>query len=386
MLVYLCVLAVVAAAGSLYFIVARKMNLWLWPYLVQAVGRQRKDAAGERHIILAICDHFDFGSAGKYRLGEEAVLDTWEARFPPLSQRHRDSDGVRLKHTWFFPPHYHRADYLERLVGLCATGCGEIELHLHHDHMSPYPDTSKTLREKLRSTILEYSKFGVFCLPDARKTFGFIHGDWALDNSRGGRHCGVNDEIRILAEEGCYADFTFPSLQDSQPRTINSIYYVADDPDKPKSYDRGIPVTVGGTESGDLMLVQGPLGLRLKTRYGFPFFPAIDYGELEVAPLTMDRMKSWIRANVHVVGRPDWVFVKLHTHGAMRQNEAHNLGKMAEQFFSELEKTFRNPGSGSLHYVTAREMFNIIKAAEAGMTGNPGDFRDYKIPRYVYLR
>ena len=29
-----------------------------------------------------------------------------------------------------------------------------------------------------------------------------------------------------------------------------------------------------------------------------------------------------------------------------------------------------------LHYVTAREMYNIIKAAERGLTGDPSQYRD----------
>jgi hypothetical protein len=33
-----------------------------------------------------------------------------------------------------------------------------------------------------------------------------------------------------------------------------------------------------------------------------------------------------------------------------------------------------------LHYVTAREVYNIIKAAEAGMQGDPGQYRDYILP------
>jgi len=188
----------------------------------------------------------------------------------------------------------------------------------------------------------------VFCLPDGTRTFAFIHGDWALDNSRGGRHCGVNDEIRILAEEGCYADFTFPSLGDAQPSKINSIYYVTDDPDRPKSYNTGEDVVVGGRQSGDLMMVQGPLVLRTKRRYGIPFFPAIEAAELEGASApAADRVRAWISANVHVKGRPEWLFVKLHTHGAMSGNFDHNLGDTADAFFTELERTYCNPREGS---------------------------------------
>ncbi len=373
-------------AAALTVIIRKDMHLWLLPYLVQRIIGLFSARPRERHIIIAICDHFDFGSRGTYTPGEEGILKLWEDTYPDLSNRHRDSEGVNLKHTWFFPPHYHRADYLERLVKLCKAGMGEVEMHLHHDHIPPFPDTSDTLRQKIRDCVREYSRFGVFCLPGGKKTFGFIHGDWALDNSRGGNYCGVNDEIRILADEGCYADFTFPSLHEAQPGKINALYYVTDDPEKPKSYDTGTDVKVGGNAVGDLMLIQGPLALRTKKRFGVPWFPAIEAAELQGGSVpTLDRARAWITANVHVKGRPEWIFVKLHTHGAMQQNFPHNLGEMADRFFCDLERAYDNPENGLLHYVSAREMYNIIKAAEAGKSGNPGEYRDFEIPRYVYL-
>lgn len=384
----LILVTALCGAAALAVIVRRHIHLWLLPWLKQRLLDMagRCSAPAERHIIIAVCDHFDFGSAGEYREGEEGVLDRWEEEFPPLAERHRDSRGVNLKHTWFFPPHYHRGDYLERLVKLSARGYGEVEMHLHHDHIPPWPDTSETLRKKIRDCVEEYAKYGVFCLPDGSRTFGFIHGDWALDNSRSGKYCGVNDEISILAEEGCYADFTFPSLHEAQPKKINAIYYVTDDPARPKSYDQGVDVAVGGRKTGDLMLIQGPLGLRRKRKYGIPFFPAIESAELEErnGP-SMERLRTWVQANVHVKGRPEWIFVKLHTHGAMLQNVDYNIGQAADDFFSELEATFNTPEAGFIHYVTAREMYNIIKAAEAGERGNPGDYRDYAIAPYVYL-
>jgi hypothetical protein len=36
-----------------------------------------------------------------------------------------------------------------------------------------------------------------------------------------------------------------------------------------------------------------------------------------------------------------------------------------------------------LHYVTAREAYNLVKAAEAGCTGDPEQYRDYLIPPYA---
>jgi hypothetical protein len=48
--------------------------------------------------------------------------------------------------------------------------------------------------------------------------------------------------------------------------------------------------------------------------------------------------------------------------------------------YSYLERSYNDGRDYVLHYVTARETYNIIKAAEAGKTGNPGDYRDFILP------
>lgn len=388
-LLFLIIFLITLIIAIIIFNSKRQLHLWLFSYICGRIAREKRGyrKLRNRNIIICICDHFDFGSGGRYIKGEEDIVRLWEEKYPKLSDKHRDSCGGKLKHTWFFAPHYDRYDYLERLVRLCSQGYGEIEMHLHHDHIPPFPDTSETLRKKIIRCIDSYGRFGVFFLPEGRKRYGFIHGDWALDNSRSGKFCGVNDEIRILSETGCYADFTFPSLHESQPSKINSIYYARDNVSKPKSYNDGVDVRVGGEASGDLMFIQGPLGIRFKRKYGMPFIPSIEAAEIqgESRP-TLDRLECWLEANVHVAGRNEWVFIKLHTHGAMRGNLEHNLGDFADGFFRELEERYSKSGGGYLHYVTAREMYNIIKAAEAGKSGNPGDYRDFSIPRYVYLK
>ncbi len=58
------------------------------------------------------------------------------------------------------------------------------------------------------------------------------------------------------------------------------------------------------------------------------------------------------------------------------------LGSQLSEFFSHLEHTYNDGQAYRLHYVTAREAFNIAKAAEAGLDGNPGEVRDFLIPAY----
>ncbi len=59
------------------------------------------------------------------------------------------------------------------------------------------------------------------------------------------------------------------------------------------------------------------------------------------------------------------------------------LGAPAEAMYSDLERRFNDGRNHVLHYVTAREMYNIIKAAEEGKHGDPNQFRDHvlKPPR-----
>src|SRR5690606_26860810 len=220
--------------------------------------------------------------------------------------------------TFFYPEEEYREEHLDALVELCRLGLGEIEIHLHHDN-----DTAENLRTTLsRFTELLASRHDA--LPrdpvTGQPRWAFIHGNWALDNSHpSGRHCGVDNELIVLREEGCYADFTFPAAPDPcQTRTINRIYRAKDDPIAPKSHDRGTRVRVGGggDAEGDLLLIQGPLGLRWDSRK-FGVLPRIENSDVRaVSPPTPRRIDAWVGTGIHVKGRPEWIVVKVHTHGA----------------------------------------------------------------------
>ena len=47
---------------------------------------------------------------------------------------------------------------------------------------------------------------------------------------------------------------------------------------------------------------------------------------------------------------------------------------------AHLESRYNDGKQYVLHYVTAREVYNIIKAAEAGSAGDPNNYRDYLLP------
>jgi len=89
---------------------------------------------------------------------------------------------------------------------------------------------------------------------------------------------------------------------------------------------------------------------------------------------------AWVKTAVHVEGRPDWVFVKVHTHGTQEHDMDTLLGEPVEAMHAYLEDRYNDGERHVLHYVTAREAYNIVKAAEAGLQGDPGQYRDHVLP------
>jgi len=261
-------------------------------------------------------------------------------------------------------------------------------MHLHHDRQNPWPDNEASLERKIRNCISSFSKYGVFCLPDGQKAYGFIHGDWALANSlKGASHCGINSELSILKHTGCYADFTFPVCNEAQPKLANTIFYARTNQSGAKSYNKQpIPVQAGKKPDADLMmLIQGIIGLRWKSRI-HTFSPSIEQSNVDISDKPFARrVDYWVNKRVHVKAKPEWVFVKIHTHGSREEDRELLLGKTCDDMFTYLESGYNDCKKYALHYVSAREMYNIVKAAEAGESGNPGIYRDYVIPRYIYL-
>lgn len=363
----------------------RGLRYWLPYYLLNKIRRRERTNSSEPvHLFICIVDHFEpFTDGADFKTALSRV-QAWCSEYPAFANRHRDAEGRPLQHTWFYPPH-HDQQMLPYLVELCQQGYGEIEMHLHHNRMEPFPDTSESLREKILQCIEDYGKYGIFRQPEGKPRFAFIHGDWSLDNSGGDHLCGVNDELTILRECGCYADFTFPTLNKSQPAMANALYYAVDDQTRPKSYNHGIPV-VQGKKAPDtgLMIVQGILGIRYDVQKRLKF--AIEYSDLDLNdPPSPNRVDYWVKNALTVRGKPNWKFIKLHTHGAPEFRWGCNFGKSADSAFSYLEKAYNDNKRYVLHYVTAREVYNYIKKVELGQFLNPLRSPDCLIPPYPYV-
>jgi len=347
-------------------------------YLRQVLVLRYSRDAGPLHVLFCMADHFEPGGAGISVETMNARVERWVRAYPLVAAGHRDSDGMPPRHTFFYPAEQYSPDLLERLAGLVRSGWGEIEVHLHHDR-----DSRAGFREKIeefKARLLSHGLLGREVNTGTAR-YGFIHGNWALDNSAAnGRWCGVSGELKILRETGCYADFTLPSApSETQTRKINAIYYATGHPARAKGHDTGIDVRVGGREEGDIMLIQGPLALDWRRRkYGL--LPRIEVGAITPAnPGTAARARLWLARRIHVRGRPDWVVVKVHTHGAAEDEAEHLLGGGLGMLWSALETEFKGAASYRLHYVTARELYSIVKAAEEGLTGDPSTYRDYRL-------
>ncbi len=360
-------LVVTVAAVAWRAVYSRGMNQWVPAYVFpKEVMPSVVLDEGPVDVFLAICDHYE-PEWGVKTTREEASarVERWCEQYPRLFEDFRDVDGRPPRHTFFFPQDQYRPEYLDPLAELCRAGFGECDIHLHHHN-----DTPEGLEEKLavfRDVL--FHRHGMLRRdPHTHEiTYGFIHGNWALNNSRrDGCWCGVDHEIPILRKTGCYADFTLPSApSDTQTRTINSIYYASDIPGCRKSHDTGVHAEVGKNPPSDsLLMIQGPLGFD-HGRKKFGLLPRVENGDLTAKlPPSIKRLHLWLNAGVIVRGKPNWRFVKLHTHGCKQGNIDMLLGERMQLFHQELTELHALQPNFRYHYVSAWEMAQLVHQAE----------------------
>jgi hypothetical protein len=311
----------------------RYAEIWFPSYAwgrVQSLVRRRPRP---ERVWLTIADHFEPLWSGSNDEAARERVAAWRKNWPEISRRNVDSTGRCAQYCFFYAQEEYRPFLLDPLAEMVHEGLGDVEVHLHHEH-----DTEAGFIEKIQGfTGRLHDVHGLLRKVDGRLAFGFIHGNWALDNSRpDGLCCGLNNEITLLRDLGCYADFTMPSGDEpTQVRQVNCIYWAIDDPARPRSHERGPVVRAGVWEPRDLLMIPGPIGVR--------------WGEgrfLELAPR--------IGADV---------FLKLHTHGAQDRSIAALLEGGA------LDNTFHLLGAEcrrrqiELRYVTAWEMRQAVERA-----------------------
>jgi hypothetical protein len=381
MLIGEAILSLAACSAVAWLLHRRNMERWLLPCLRKQFFGRRPKPDDDVHLLLCVADHYE---PKAQRVSKERGLERvrhWVKTYPSQFSRFRDSDGRTPCHTFFFPIEEYEPEYLDLLAELCRQGYGEVEIHLHHDGA-----TSEGLRQQLidfrdllaqRHGLLSRHKL------TQELAYAFIHGNWALCNSGpGGALCGVNDELEILRSTGCYVDMTFPSAPNAnQPPKVSAIYYATDKPGRPRSHETGCDVGVGPQPANSLMLLTGPLRLDFgNCKWGV--LPRLENGCLQKSqPPKLRRIDQWLRAGVQVPSRPDWFFVKLHAHGAPEECHETLLGEPMVRLHEALASRARANPRFHYHYVSAREMYNLAKAAEAGFHGSVAEARDFLLQK-----
>jgi hypothetical protein len=350
----------------------------------------RRAPSGPLHLIISLADHFEPAidpTSGKKRAPRpEQIrrLEFWAREYPKVVNRLRDRDGFPFVHTYFYPAEQYDKELLDMLAEHCHAGWGETEIHLHHG--APDPDTAENTR-RLLTEFRDHLAYRHRCLAvengSTQPRYAFVHGNFALANSANGRFCGVDSEMQILAETGCYADLTMPTgvWHPAQTAKINSVYECGLPLNQAAPHGTGRDLTVGSAPKIWPLMIQGPLVADIG--FGPRLRPAIENGAISGSkPLTLRRLALWKKARVQVVGRPDWLFIKLHCHGMDPMQKDAVIGGQFQKFLEELVG-----GAGDrkeiLHFVTAREMTNILLAACDGRGGNPGEYRDYRFKKFA---
>ena len=331
----------------------RHAHLWLPGYLSDRLSRRA--APPKCRVWVAIADHWEpYWLKPSDDVARERVA-VWAKHWPEIARRHADSAGRPPQYTFYYPQEEYRPEFLDALAGMTHAGIADVDVHIHHncegeqnfvDRMSGFIETLEKRHNLLRRS-------------GGRTVFGFIHGNWALDNSRpDGKWCGLNNEITLLRDLGCYADFTMPSGNSpTQSRTVNRIYWAIDDPERPRSYDRGVPVRPGAPGAGDLLMIPGPFGLRWAER----LVPRLETGELAYQdPPTAYRVRRWMELAPRIGND---IFIKLYSHGAQERNsKVLLLDGALDRLFTLLGEACRAAGH-DLRYVSTWGMRQAVDAA-----------------------
>lgn len=372
------------SAGKKAFRTMRWFPSYAWQRMTRSIP------SGQKHLLIALADHFEpailphDGSARASYDEQERRIRNWSRSYPGAFDGIRDSDGRPFVHTYFYPAEQYDKALLDGLCAHCDDGWGEVEVHLHHGLKQP--DTPEnTARQLLEFRNALAYEHGNLCLLDGvgPPRYAFVHGNFALANSAGGYHCGVDSEIKVLSETGCYADCTLPPglYHRAHIRKINSLYECFEPLERPHAHRKGRDLQAGHAPTVFPLVLQGPLMLGFVRPDGRHLI-AVENGSLTAKnPPTLYRLGLWKRAGITVKGRPDWLFIKLQCHGMDPRDRDVMLGPTIQYFLHELIDGARDRGE-TIHFVSIREMLNIMLAACDGREGNPGEYRDYRLRRY----
>ncbi|NOT22637.1 MAG: hypothetical protein HOP22_07910 [Nitrospiraceae bacterium] len=361
---------------------------WLTRYPFWRLGRflqGLRSAQQHTHLIVTVANHYEPGWAPgggcEDRKTQLSRVREWHREARITGRLIKDADGTPFRHTAFYPGEQYDPALLEVLAEMQAEGLGEVEIHLHHG--TEQPDTPQNLKASLigfRDLLADKHRCLSRSHPADIPRYAFVHGNFALANSRGGFGCGVDNEMEILAETGCYIDMTLPAFpHEAQVPKINAVYQCGRPLHEAVPHRCGPSLRVHGTVAYPVIMT-GPLVFEwTRKRWGLPF-PRVDDGVLTANyHCDLARLDRWRGAQVSVQGRPEWIFIKLYCHGFFQGDLEATLGDPMRRFWGTALEEGSRTGAFTVHFASAREAFNIALAAVHDKKGSPHSYRDYSL-------
>jgi len=359
---------ILLSAILLFFLIRAHSDsgmMWLVPYLKWefSTSVDREQVAYPQDIVLAVVCPV---TAETDTIAMEQVLDSLSG----VLSDHKDRDSSIVRITFVT---YADSTRLRLLTDFCKSGFGEVE-YLLRSECDTVPDAGQMLDDDL--DILK--SFGWAMTDDSEVRFA------VLQRRAVSRHLNreIDSSLNHLAARGCYLDLSESHRHNiSRSTIVNSIYLVSTHAEEPGSFANQCELVAGKLGRGRLLVVDSPLLIDWSDWRDW-YVPLVEDGKLTPGiPADSNRVNSWIRANVHVTGQPNWIFVKLVTDSLLHVESASLLIASIDRMLEYLER-LPDDGQYRIHYVTAREMYNIARAAEAGESGDADDFRDYLIRPY----
>ena len=303
-------------------------------------------------------------------------MRAWLDGYPALAEPFRDADGRPPRHSFFFPGEEYRPGYLDALASLARRGLGEVELHLHHDG-----DTARRAAREDRRLPRACTTATATCraTPD---------GGCATRSSTatGASPTPARTAAGAASTTSCRCCSTPAATPTSRSRPRPSVAAADRQPDllarrRPRAAARlgaGERARVGEVRRDRILMIEGPLALALRP------------GRLLACASRTPRSPPTIRRRPRACaagsartstsrGGPSGCSSRCTPTarpraggGAARRRRAH-AARRADARYNDGKRW-------NLHYVTAREMFNIAIAAMDGKNGDPGAFRDHVLP------